>query len=1333
MKILRITLRNLASLAGQHTVDFTREPLRSAGLFSIGGPTGSGKSTLLDALCLALYEETPRLCGIGRLAELDDGQRQNDPRNLLRRGTGEGVAEVVFVGVDHQIYTARWVVRRAHGKADGAFRNTEMTLFRGNVLAPANGETVCGGKKTEVLAAIAERIGLSFEQFTRAVLLAQNDFATFLKADDKARAEILQALTGTERFEEISRAVYDREVEEKRAVAEIEAQIAGQAPLSAEARDAAEAACAEAGKQWKEAAERLAARAAHALWFVRLAELSAAVKRVEKSWQEAVAARAAAAPRRIELEHTAEAASAARSLRDAERRTHDDTGLAAKAGEQATAAQSTAQTDLVTRKEQRERAEKIFVAAKSAADTAEPLLRQARELDARLGPVTERLGSLVHERANAEKHWQAAGEKRKQLLAKTEAAKAERAAVESKREKLAHLGEFAPHATAWVDRLDRAMQIRHELDEARRAAARGIQDEEEKKRRALAERAREPELRAAFGAAETALEAAEKAAGQYDGERLARARKEAEEIREALCELDIAVREAGELTRQEAAVQAELRKLREADVADVARQAELKAQQWPAAEAAVVAARAACELAEAAIADETTRLREKLQPEAPCPVCGSREHPYAAHPPVAEAVVVRALREDLARKETAFGTLRMKVAELEAAVRQRAVQQDEKQKALEAFAPRLAAARALCPAHPAAQAIVALPENERPLALERDLGAMKETLQKLESEEDGRRAAEKQRDFCRTAQMQAKQACEILERSLATLAPELTCAQAVRESADAVVQKLATAQQTAHAELAPLIAGPTAAAVWEHDPASFRARFSEEASTFLALEKRGRELETSLGETHAELAPVGEQFTTAEATLATRRSEEATAAAACAALREQRAALLAGRPADEVERELREKLQQANEARDRSEQEVIAADKRLASRAEAATAAQRGLAAARERWETAGAALTKWLGDFGTRTGWVWDRAALETLLARDETWVRAERAALDALEAAVRNAEGALAVHRQTCDAHLAQRPTPEEETAVAADLPPLRGAVATAEQSRDAARAVLVADDQRRVASVELTRALEARRTAAEPWQKLNELIGSADGAKFRGIAQRRTLDLLLGYANAQLEQLAARYRLERLPESLNLIVLDRDMGDERRSVHSLSGGESFLVSLALALALASLTSNRLRIESLFIDEGFGSLDAETLNTAMNALMHLEAQGRKVGVISHVSEMADAIPVQIRVVKGRGGASRLVVPGAPAENPDSEESAQPGGANDRSADMVAAQILEILEREHAEGRAKVSSRALRGAIGCEPATFKTALGRLAGKIIAEDRSVMLSAAVRD
>lgn len=169
----------------------------------------------------------------------------------------------------------------------------------------------------------------------------------------------------------------------------------------------------------------------------------------------------------------------------------------------------------------------------------------------------------------------------------------------------------------------------------------------------------------------------------------------------------------------------------------------------------------------------------------------------------------------------------------------------------------------------------------------------------------------------------------------------------------------------------------------------------------------------------------------------------------------------------------------------------------------------------------------------------------------------------------------------------------------------------------------------------------------TESERWAKLNELAGSADGAKFRRIAQGYTLDLLLGYANVQLRNLTRRYRLERVPETLALQVIDRDMCDEIRSVHSLSGGESFLVSLALALGLSALSSNRMRVESLFIDEGFGSLDAETLRVAMDALESLRTQGRKIGVISHVQEMTERIPVQVRVNRTGNGKSYLEVIG--------------------------------------------------------------------------------------
>jgi len=139
--------------------------------------------------------------------------------------------------------------------------------------------------------------------------------------------------------------------------------------------------------------------------------------------------------------------------------------------------------------------------------------------------------------------------------------------------------------------------------------------------------------------------------------------------------------------------------------------------------------------------------------------------------------------------------------------------------------------------------------------------------------------------------------------------------------------------------------------------------------------------------------------------------------------------------------------------------------------------------------------------------------------------------------------------------------------------------------------------------------------------------------------------SLDILLSYGNQHLQSLTRRYRLQRIKDSLGLLVVDQDMGDEVRSVHSLSGGESFLVSLALALGLASLSSHRVRVESLFIDEGFGSLDADSLGIAMDALDNLQSQGRKVGVISHVQEMTERIGTRVQVQRQSGGLSRIVV----------------------------------------------------------------------------------------
>ena len=165
---------------------------------------------------------------------------------------------------------------------------------------------------------------------------------------------------------------------------------------------------------------------------------------------------------------------------------------------------------------------------------------------------------------------------------------------------------------------------------------------------------------------------------------------------------------------------------------------------------------------------------------------------------------------------------------------------------------------------------------------------------------------------------------------------------------------------------------------------------------------------------------------------------------------------------------------------------------------------------------------------------------------------------------------------------------------------------------------------------------------------WDALDKVFGSATGDKLTKYAQEYTLDILLGVANEHLADMTKRYRLARVSDiGMDIKVIDLDMMSESRSANSLSGGETFIVSLALSLALSSLSSNRMKIESLFIDEGFGTLDPEILQTALMMLDKLQSKGRKIGVISHLSEMLEQIPVKVNVVKLSPGKSKVEITG--------------------------------------------------------------------------------------
>jgi exonuclease SbcC len=231
----------------------------------------------------------------------------------------------------------------------------------------------------------------------------------------------------------------------------------------------------------------------------------------------------------------------------------------------------------------------------------------------------------------------------------------------------------------------------------------------------------------------------------------------------------------------------------------------------------------------------------------------------------------------------------------------------------------------------------------------------------------------------------------------------------------------------------------------------------------------------------------------------------------------------------------------------------------------------------------------------------------------------------------------------RRSATEHAATRPDCLDDAARAGEL---AAVVADADQRAAGLVAALAADDDARARRAAAQHALDAAERAAEVDRRLGAAIGSHDGKLFRSFAQSLTLDSLLAVANAHLEELAPRYQLQRVPRhDLELQVIDRDLGAEVRSVQSLSGGESFLVSLALALGLSSMSAHDVKVRTLLIDEGFGTLDPATLDAALSVLDALQSTGRQVGVISHVPALIERVGAHVRVIPRGGGRSDVIV----------------------------------------------------------------------------------------
>ncbi|CAM4007006.1 Nuclease SbcCD subunit C [Pseudomonas reidholzensis] len=1215
MKILAIRLKNLASLAGPIDIDFTAEPLASAGLFAITGPTGAGKSTLLDALCLALFGTVPRLNAIGREAKVPDADGEiptYDPRNLLRRGTGSGFAEVDFVGIDGQRYRARWEANRARDKANGKLQHSRQSLY------DLDGEQLLGSGKNEYKQLVEARLGLNFEQFTRAVMLAQSEFSAFLKADDKERSELLEKLTNTAIYTRLGQRAFSKARETGDVHNALKDRASHLLPMAAEARAELDQRLEQAQQAFKAEQARERQLEQQRAWLAEQRQLHAQHGAAEQTLQAAEQAWQQLAEQRQDLQHLERLAPQRHQFHRQQALAGQLTPLAAALAEQQHQ-QHSLQARTLELQQALETARQALAQAQSLQADSAPRLRQAfaaQDNLARLDQESVKLGDLAQQADHAVSEGQ---QQLHDLDQQQQRSQQQLVAIDAA---LADSTPLAALGSAWQayrGQLQQLLQIGNRLTQGRDELP-GLQAQASQANAQLhAQRDAFEVLFREAGAEPQAL------AEQLDllGTLLQEHRKQQR-----------AVEELARLHAREQELQQSIEALRERQQQGLQQRGQLITEgqsakaELEAAEQALTLTRQLLERQRLARNTSVEELREQLREGEPCPVCGSAEHPF--HQP--EALLQSLGRHDQAEEAAALALverlngrlieLRTQVGMVNGQVKEYQHQQAQLSEQLQPLLQQLQA-HALWPS------LSAQNDQTRSAWLDSQLRRLDAEISRDEQRQSALLTLQKdaarltqQLQAASDAQQQAQRRLD--QQHQAMTADQERLDQALGEFAGVLPADILQAlrDEPAHAFLA-----------LDQQVAQRMQQLEQQKDEQQEQQQRQQQLERlrdqqqarlqRQGELRQQVASLAEQQHQARTTLAELLGEHANAEA--------------------WQRHLEQHVEQARSGEASTAQALQDAHTQGVQLAGDLKANLQRREALEQEHQALQGQISQWRSDHPEL-----DDAGLDRLLAVDDTALAELRERLQGAQKAIEQARVLLAERQQRLQQHNAQaqaEPMPGEalEQALAA----LQQQLAGHEQQCAELRAQQADDQRRQQAHQALATEIEQAYQQWQRWARLNALIGSASGDVFRKIAQGYNLDLLLHHANSQLRQLAKRYRLKRGGSALGLLVLDTEMGDELRSVHSLSGGETFLVSLALALGLASMASSTLRIESLFIDEGFGSLDPESLQLAMDALDGLQAQGRKVAVISHVQEMHERIPVQIQVRRQGNGLSEVEVCG--------------------------------------------------------------------------------------
>jgi len=1218
MEIRKINIKNLNSLRLHTSIDFEAPPLFDTGLFAITGDTGAGKTTILDAITLALY---------GRI------HRNKDVQEVMSYGAAESLAEVEF-NVGEERYLARWILWRAHNKVDGK-------------LQPARREVARWDPGRKVFEIIAEKVreadetieavtGLDYDRFTRSVLLAQGDFAAFLQADEKDRSELLERITGTELYTRLSQAAYERHKLEARRLEELRSRRAALDILPEERIAELEAQLQQERKREAAVRQELAGLRADLSWRQRRRTLEERLQSLSKRLQ---ALQKEAAESKADLDRL-QTYQRIRSFEPALQRLDDLRAAAAEAELEKGAL--TAQ--LAGHHAQAEELRRRFREGREALESTRAVLAEKRSLieevmrlDAALQEREEPLAALRQRQDQTTAQLAQLRQARqtdvegesllKDRLAELEQWLTANARLEQLQDALSGLEE---QARLWKGKSAEAARLNAEKAEVTKELEAAATAAESLRR---SERQRQSELERLR---ETFQELAPDDYVTGRSELLDRMRAGLESLnarRERLRQLLTLAVEYKDLLRRQDQHEAEIEELMGQELA--LNKALMSAMEVVEEQKKAVTYRNELFHQQQLIANyEQDRLR--LREGDPCPLCFATEHPFrseAVKPYVDEA------RRDLDRATQAYEaayTAYMEFMRQQSDVSARLEQltgndrealkgrRADLQERLEQYEGRIAGmglSEDLMRIGQLPALQQALDTSEREIT---DRSRRRERLQAIHL-----KLEEKERAYTDLREQLGVQKTEVelLKQQLATVVRRGAESQVEADGALAALRK--TLQDSGYPP-------------GEEDPVQQLAGLRVELQSLLGKREEARHVREQLRLLAQRLETLQKQEAqTIEQLTAVRKKTEASSAA-LESLRVRRRDLFGEDDPQVVRQTLEGRIVEREKALEAEREVLEAAQRALESTDSLIRQRQSDADKARKRAVALKDSLLKDLSEQGVESL----EALRETLLPAEE--VAALEAVRRSLEQRRLESERALHDTRAELDeVHKANR-TPLEEEQLLDRIAELESLQSSLLQSAGALRQQLNDNAQKLREAKSLIEAIEAQRLEFHRWARVNEIIGAADGKKFRVFAQGLTLRRLVRLANEHLQQLNGRYLIsKRSDEDLELDIVDTYQADHRRSMNTLSGGERFLVSLALALGLSDLAGRQTNIRSLFIDEGFGSLDENSLDLAISTLENLQAGGKTIGIISHVKELKERIAVQIQLRKKGNGFSEVQIIG--------------------------------------------------------------------------------------